>query len=338
MNEINPVLVEVTRGDTVECRHHGAAAVADVDGTLVAAWGDVERPIYARSAIKPMQALPLLESGAAERFGVSDAEIALACASHSGEAVHVAGLGAWLERMDIGPEALECGAHLPLEANAAEAMIRSGETPTAVHNNCSGKHTGFLATARHLGEPLDGYSRPDHPVQQRVMAVLSDLGGQDLSTTPRGIDGCGIPVIGMALAAIARAAARMARPDTLGRARGDAARRVFAAMTGNPHLVAGRGRFDTVAMQAAAGAFAVKTGAEGVHIAILPEPGLGVALKIDDGAKRGSDTAMAALLDHVGGGLACSAKTALWPFLQGPVRNRAGLQVGVVRPAPGWPE
>jgi L-asparaginase II len=337
MSETNPILVEVIRGDAVECRHNGAAAVADADGTLVAAWGNVEQPVYARSAIKPMQALPLLESGAAERFAVSDAEIALACASHSGEGVHVAGVGAWLERLGINPGALECGAHPPLEANTADAMTRAGETPTAVHNNCSGKHTGFLATALHLGESLDGYVLPDHPVQQRIAAVLSDLGDQDLSTAPRGVDGCGIPVIGMTLAAIARAAARMARPETLGRGRSDAARRVFAAMTQNPYLVAGRGRFDTVAMQAAAGAFAVKTGAEGVHIAILPEPGLGVALKIDDGAKRGSDTAMAALLDHVGG-LACSAKTALWPFLQRSVQNRAGVQVGIVRPAPGWPD
>lgn len=327
----NPVLVHVTRGGEVESSHRGAAAVVDPDGGVVAAWGDVERPVYPRSAVKPVQVLPLIETGAAERFSVGDAEIALAAASHSGEPEHVALVEAWLERLGLGPGDLECGPHAPIDEAAAADLVRAGREPSPLHNNCSGKHAGFLATALHLGEKTAGYVKPGHPVQRRLAEVLSDMGGVDLEGAPVGSDGCGIPVIAMPLRAMALAMARLANPDGLAPDRAAACRRVFGAMAAHGRLVAGRGRFDTLAIDAGCGAFVVKTGAEGVYVAAMD--GLGVALKIDDGAKRASETAMAAILEYLG---VLDGILALDPYLDGIVLNRPGDRVGAVRPAPGW--
>ena len=335
MGRLNPVFVEVTRGDMVESRHRGAAAVVDADGSVVHAWGDVERPVYSRSAIKPLQALPLVETGAAERFAVSDAEIALACGSHGGAPEHVRPVAAWLERIGLAPGDLECGTHPPMDPAAAGALVRAGEDPSPLHNNCSGKHAGFLTTAVHLGEATAGYVRPDHPVQKRIERVLADLGGVALEGAARGTDGCGIPVIAMPLTAIARAMARLADPRGLAPARAAAVRRLVAAMTGHPDLVAGRERFDTVAIEAGRGAFVVKIGAEGVYVAAVASLGLGVALKIDDGARRAAETAMAVLLRHLGA-LDAKAQAALKPYLDRPVPDRAGVRVGSVGVAKGW--
>lgn len=331
----NPILVEVTRGEGTESRHRGAAAVFDSQGRAVASWGDIERPVFPRSAVKPLQVLPLIESGAAEAFGVSDAEIALACASHSGEPEQVALVAAWLGRLGLGTGALECGAHPPTNAEAAEALIRAGEAPSALHNNCSGKHCGMIATALHLGEPVAGYVRPEHPVQRRVRALLGELGGVDLSSALVAVDGCSIPTIAMPLAALARAMARFADPEGLAPARAAAARRVQAAMAAHPRLVAGSGRFCTVVLEATGGAALVKTGAEGVICAALPGARLGLALKIDDGAGRAAEVATAALLRHLGAfdsrqwaAVAAVARPAL--------RNRNDIVVGEVRPAEGW--
>lgn len=327
----NPVLVHVTRGGEVESSHRGAAAVVDPDGGVVAAWGDVARPVYPRSAVKPVQVLPLIETGAAERFSVGDAEIALASASHSGEPEHVALVEGWLERLGLGPGDLECGPHAPIDEAAAADLVRAGREPSPLHNNCSGKHAGFLATALHLGEETAGYVKPGHPVQRRLAEVLSDMGGVDLEGAPVGSDGCGIPVIAMPLRAMALAMARLANPDGLAPDRAAACRRVFGAMAAHGRLVAGRGRFDTLAIDAGCGAFVVKTGAEGVYVAAMD--GLGVALKIDDGAKRASETAMAAILEYLG---VLDGILALDPYLDGIVLNRPGDRVGAVRPAPGW--
>jgi len=173
----NPIVVDVTRGDAVESRHRAAAMVVGADGRIVAAWGDIDRPIFPRSAVKPLQALALIETGAAERFAVTDAELALACASHGGEPDHVGRVGAWLSRMGLGPDDLACGPHTAMSEAEARRMARAGETPSRLHNNCSGKHAGFLAAALHLGEPVAGYERPDHPVQRRVLATLTEMGG-----------------------------------------------------------------------------------------------------------------------------------------------------------------
>jgi len=295
-----PFVVEVLRGDLVESCHRGIGTVMDARGTVIHAWGDTSRHIYPRSAIKPLQAIPLIESGAANAYSLSEAELALACASHNGETVHTHAVAAVLERIGCDPQDLECGAHRPYDIGAMDDLVRANEVPTRLVNNCSGKHAGFLATARHLGEPTAGYTGLDHPVQQRLIAVLEAMGQTNLKDTERGIDGCGIPVTGMPLAGMALALARMADPSDLASPRRQACTRIVKAIMAHPYNLAGRGRFDTLAMEAAPGRFVVKTGAEAVHAAIIPEMGLGVALKIEDGSKRASEVAMATILDQLG--------------------------------------
>ncbi len=331
----NPVLIEVTRGDEVESVHRGAAAIVDARGRLIARWGETDRPIFPRSAVKPIQALPLIETGAAARFGLSDKEIALACASHNGEARHVARIKGWLAQIGLTPRALECGRQIPMSEQAAARLFAMKQRPTPLHNNCSGKHTGFLATARHLGEQTRGYIRAEHPVQQRVAATLAELSEYDLLRAPCGVDGCGIPVRAMPLAALARAMAFLARPDRASPTRVAACERVYAAMVAEPWLVAGSGRFDTLAMQAGEGAFVVKMGAEGVHVAAIRGRNLGIALKIDDGNRRAADVAMAALLRHCG--VIRRDAVQLTVFFSMPVMNNRGERVGTVRPVAGWP-
>lgn len=328
-----PVLVEVTRGGMVESRHRGHAAVADGNGRIVAAWGDPGTTVFPRSSIKPLQALPLIESGAAARFGLDDAELALACASHAGEPRHVERVGRWLARLGLSAGDLECGTHAPTDPESSAQLIRADEPPSALHNNCSGKHAGFLTVARHLGEPTLGYIRPEHPVQRRLERILTEMGGADLTAAPRGFDGCGIPVMGMPLGALATAMARFAKPEGLSAERAEAARRIAAAMARHPYLVSGRGRFDSEIMEAANGAALVKGGAEGVHVAALPGLGLGVALKIEDGgAGRASQPAMAALLERLGA-VAGWGRAVIAAWRERPVLNAAGREVGAVRAA-----
>ncbi|MDP6574146.1 MAG: asparaginase [Rhodospirillales bacterium] len=330
MDKASPVLVEVTRGEAVESHHRGVVAVADAGGAIVAAWGDTERAVYPRSAIKPLQALPLIETGAAEGFALGDAEIALACASHNGEAEHVAGIAAWLERVSLAADDLECGAQSPLGREAALARVRAGDAPSALTNTCSGKHAGFLTTALHLGEETAGYIKRGHAVQRRVAETLAEMTGCDVATAPVAIDGCGIPTFAVPLAAVARAMARLAAPDSLAPPRAAAARRIVAAMTAHPGLVAGRGRYDTAVMEAGRGAFVVKSGAEGFHAAIMPGLGLGCALKIEDGAGRAAEVAMTAVLRHLGV-LDDHARTEMVDYLERPLVNWSGKRVGVIR-------
>ena len=331
----NPLTVEVTRGDMVESRHRGAAVVMDREGKIVHAWGDGRRVVFPRSAVKPVQALVLVETGAAEAFDVADKELALASASHSGMPEHISAVSNWLKRIGLGPGDLECGGHEPLNPDAAKGLVQSGESFGPVHNNCSGKHTGMMTTAKHLGEPVSGYAKPGHPVQERLRVLLAEMGGADLTRAPEGMDGCGIPVFGMPLAAVAVAMARMADPGNLDDGRAGACRRIIGAMTAHPFLVAGPDRFDTVAMEAAKGRFVVKAGAEGMYGAILPGLGLGVALKIDDGAKRAAEVVMAAVLDHLGV-LDEKAAKAMGKYLDAPVMNSPGNRVGQIRMKDGW--
>jgi L-asparaginase II len=334
---VNPIVVEVTRGGMVESRHRAAAAVVDAGGAVIHAWGDVDRPVYGRSALKPLQALPLIETGAADRYAIGPAEIALACASHNGEPRHVDLVTQWLARIGCSVDDLECGSHLPFLETSVEALMAAGRKPDARYNNCSGKHTGFLATARHLGEPTKGYIRYEHPVQQRVLGVLEQLTGLHLGDAPRGIDGCGIPVIGIPLGHTAMAMARLADPDDhLPAARAAAARRILAAMAAEPFLVAGTGRFCTKVLEVAGAKVALKTGAEGVYAAALPTLGLGVALKIDDGAGRAAEVAMGRILRHLDL-LTADEEQALAEALTPPVHNRAGRETGRIRIAADSP-
>lgn len=326
----NPVMVEVTRGEQVESRHRAAAAVVRADGGLTETWGDVETPVFTRSSIKPLQALPLLETGAAERFAVDDAELALACASHGGEPKHVARVAAWLERLGLSERDLTCGPHAPLTPSAADALVRSGEPPCRLHNNCSGKHAGFLTTALFLREPAMGYGGAVHPVQLRVKRVLAQVADGRLDAMPVAVDGCNVPTFALPLRSLALAMARMARPSVLGRLRADAATRIIGAMTAHPDLVGGEERFDSRIMAAAAGTLVVKGGGEAVHTAILVERGLGIALKIDDGGRRAAECLMAALLlRHAEPEPALAA--VLGETAAASVRNTAGARVGTIR-------
>jgi L-asparaginase II len=332
----NPVLVEVRRGGVVESLHRGAAAVYDSTGARVAAWGDVDTPVFPRSTVKLLQAVPFLETGAADICQANFNELALACASHGGERAHVAVARAWMERLGLQEAHLACGAHMPYDEEASAALLRAGEPPSALHNNCSGKHLGMLSTAIANDEPLDTYYEPDHPVQRRVRDVLSDLTGEDLAQAPLGIDGCSVPTWGITLSGLARAMARVADPRGLKVARQSAIRRLRNAVARNPFMVAGTGRFCTALIGRKGTEVFVKGGAEGTYVAALYELGVGVALKIDDGAKRGAEVALAAILRYLEV-LDDAEWDALADFAAPRLLNRAGRQVGEVRTVAGWP-
>jgi L-asparaginase II len=326
----NPILVEVLRGGLVESRHRGAVAVADAAGRLALSIGDVERPVYPRSAIKALQALPLIESGAADRFGLGIEELALACASHGGEPGHVATAERMLARAGLDVSALECGAHWPIHQPTAQALARSGGQAGAVHNNCSGKHSGFLCTACAMGVQPSNYVKPEHPVQREVRSVLENLTGAALTPDVCAVDGCSVPTWAMPLATLARGFARFATGQGLAPERAKAAARLRAACVENPWHVAGTGRFCTEVMQALGARAFVKTGAEGVYCAALPEQGLGIAIKCDDGAGRATEVATAAVLSRfLTSGEDCAA---LARFVRPRLRNWNGITVGELRP------
>jgi L-asparaginase II len=325
----NPILVEVTRGPLVESRHRGAVAVVDAGGRLLLGLGETGRPVFPRSAIKPMQAVPMIETGAADAFGFGDAELALACSSHSAEPEHVAVARRMLERAGLDVGALECGAHPPVSEAAMRAILAEGGSWNALHNNCSGKHAGMVATARHLGEDHRGYVASDHPVQRRVRAVLEELTGERLGPERCGIDGCSLPNWAISLGGLALGYARLVTGRGLARERKRAGERLIRAAMSEPFMVAGTGRFCTRLMQAVEGVFA-KTGAEGVYCAAIPQPGIGIAIKMDDGAGRAAEVTLAGVLI----GLMPDAQTELTPLSRTTLRNVRGLAVGEVRPAP----
>ncbi len=331
----NPGLVELTRGGRIESAHRGAFAIVTAAGDVVASCGDIDRPVFVRSAAKPLQALALVETGAADAAGLTPVELALACGSHGGEPCHVGCAAAWLGRLGLDESALVCGPHPPLDPQAAADLVRAGKPPTPIHNNCSGKHAGFLTVARHLGFSLAGYGDPDHRLQRRVRRDVEELGEVRLGEDMVGVDGCGVAAFAVPLRALALAFARLARPNGLPPRRAEAASRLISAMSAHPGMVAGRGRFDTAAIRASAGRIVSKGGAEGVHAAALTDAGLGVALKIDDGGKRASEAAMAALLLAYAGADAAT-RSCLGGYARQILRNTAGAAVGELRPAAGW--
>jgi L-asparaginase II len=301
---MNPILVNVMRGGTVESMHRGALAVVDADGTVGAALGDIDRPVFPRSAVKLLQALPLVESGAADQLDLNDDELALACSSHNGEEAHVRTAMRMLAKAGLDESALECGTHWPKHDGAMRALSRAGREPTALNNNCSGKHAGFLcvACAVHghtgLGEYCRGYGHPDHPVMREVTAALESVTGFQASRAPRATDGCSIPTFGMALRALSRGFARVGTGVGLRPGQAKAAQRLRAAIARSPFMVAGTDRFDTLVMQQLGERVCCKVGAEGVYCAALPTLGLGVAIKIDDGNNsRAAEVVMAAVIE-----------------------------------------
>lgn len=323
---MDPVLVEATRGALVESRHCGAAIVLDADGGTAFSAGDVDRPVYPRSAVKALLALPLVESGAADRLGLTDAEIALACASHAGEPVHVAAASSMLHKAGRDLNTLECGVHWPRD-RVGRALAASGQEATALHNNCSGKHSGFICLACHRGDDPAGYVRPDHPTMRVVTQALAEMTGATLDERNRAVDGCSIPTFAIPLRALALAFARFASGRGMAVDRAAAVRRIRVAVAANPVMVGGTDSFDTELMTALGDRVFSKGGAEGVHCLAIPELGLGVALKCDDGAGRAAEVAAAALLHRLLGG------DVLAGFARRTLTNWNGVAVGALRPA-----
>jgi len=325
----NPVLVEVMRGSLVESRHRGAVAVADAQGCSVFTVGEATAPVFPRSAIKALQALPLVEQGAAERYGFGDEELALACASHSGEPAHVAGVVRMLAKAGLSPSALRCGAHFPMSQAAAAEVARAG-APSALHNNCSGKHAGFLCLACALGLETAEYFRPEHPVQRQVRVVLEDFTGAVLGEECCAIDGCSVPTWAVPLENLAYGFAKFGTGHGLAPERARAAARLRQACARQPWYVAGTGRFCTEIMQGFGARVFVKTGAEGVYCGALPDQRLGIAIKCDDGAGRAAQAIVAAVIARFVP-LAAAERAALAPFLRPVLRNWNGIEVGTIR-------
>lgn len=322
-------MIELRRGDMRESLHRGHAVICDAHG-VVEAWGKPSQIVFPRSSCKMIQALPLIESGAADAAGLTDRQLALACASHSGSAMHVRAVGDWLAGLDLAEGDLRCGSHMPGDAAEHRRLLCSDEAPCQLHNNCSGKHAGFLTLNRHLRGGSE-YVEPGHPVQQAFKTAFEEV--TDETSPGYGIDGCSAPNWASSLEGLARAMARFANPGT--DRRGQAMRRLVDAMRAHPDMVAGEGRSCTALMRAMGGAVAIKTGAEAVFVAILPQQGLGVALKISDGATRASEAAITALLIHLGA--LNAADPVAQRYLNGPIVNWRGLKTGELRCAPGFP-
>ena len=319
----NPIIAEVTRGGIVESRHMGAYAVVNGEGKIVKSAGDFATPIFPRSAIKAFQCVPLIESGAADHFGFTEEEIALACSSHNGEPEHVRVARSMLQKARSGEEHYECGAHWPSEIHARHDVVRGGGEALQVHNNCSGKHAGMLALARQLGADSKDYVKIDHPVQQAVARTIAEYCDVDVGDLAWGIDGCSVPTWAYPLSNMALGFAKLTETPT--------GKRIIAAVRKHPFMVAGTGRFDTKLMEAVPRVF-VKTGAEGVYCGCIPHANIGIALKCDDGAGRAAETAMAALLASLDVWTA-EEKATLQSFTHSDLTNWRKIHVGEVHAA-----
>lgn len=328
MRDSEPIpMVEVWRGDRIESLHRGDAVVVDARGGVVAAFGDPGRVIYPRSACKMVQALPLIESGAADASGLRSEELALACASHQGSARHARAVSQWLDRLGLMESDLRCGPQEPSDRQTRHKLLLAGESYSQLHNNCSGKHAGFLTLNRFL-EGRSNYIEPDHPVQCLVRDAFESMTGEKISGVA--IDGCSAPNFATSLIGLATAMARMADPSALTAARANAANRLLLAMASHPQLIGGTGRACTELGVALAGRAVVKTGAEGVFVAILRERGLGIALKIEDGGQRAAEAAIAGLL--VRSRELPEAHPMVEKRLFAPIRNRRQIVTGRLHP------
>jgi L-asparaginase II len=358
----NPVLVEVRRGAIVEAVHRGSIVALEPNGKIITELGDINFLTSTRSAIKPFQAIPFITSGAADRFNISGRELAMVCASHSGESYHTKTVATLLERIGLDETHLRCGAHPPYHEPTARQLEREGIKFTQIHNNCSGKHTGMLAICVQRNLATDDYTSKDHPVQREIISIFTRLAGLD-ENIPTAIDGCSAPTFSVPLQSLALGFARLIeasanydRVAEIGSAslfqvehldpqfaeaarrvmHAIAARRIVAAMTAHPEMVAGTARLDTDLMQTARGTLICKIGAEAVHcLGVLPcakyPRGLGIAIKIDDGAYRGLNSAVVETLAQLGL-LDEAQQTELISYHKPTVTNHRGLEVGEIRP------
>ncbi|THD85340.1 asparaginase [Aliigemmobacter aestuarii] len=325
-------MAELWRGGMLESTHSGHAVICDETGHIVEAWGDPEAVIFPRSSCKMLQALPLIESGAAQAAGLTDAQLALACASHQGAGLHVGMVTRWLADLGLSEADLRCGAHEPYDRAERDRLICAHEAPCQCHNNCSGKHSGFLTLTKHLKAGPE-YVELDHPVQRAVKAAFEEV--TDEASPGYGIDGCSAPNFATTVHGLARAMAAFAAAPEGGSARQAAMHRLTRAMAAHPELVAGEGRACTELMRAMDGRVAIKTGAEAVFVAIIPERKMGIALKIVDGGTRASEAAICALLVRLG--VLDPDHPATLKRLNAVQKNWRGFETGIVKAAPGFP-
>lgn len=335
-----PALVEVTRGPIVESRHRGHLIAVDANGKKITSLGAPETVTFIRSSGKPFQAIPLVANGAADHFGFTEQEIAIACGSHSGEPIHVETVRSMLKKIGLGESALKCGVHEPFSVEAARELARNQQMPSVLQNNCSGKHAGMLALARHLGAPTETYDQPSHPVQGSILQTVTTFSGAPPEAIALGTDGCGVPVFGLSVRSMALMYARLVQPspDFPPPIR-DACARLVKAMIAFPEMVGGtKDRLDTELIRAAKGRLISKIGAEGVYtVGVLPcldwPNGLGFAVKIEDGDdRRARPPAVIEALRQLGV-LGEDEQSALQSYSPSPITNRRGERVGEARAA-----
>ena len=326
-------LVDVTRGPAVESVHAVAACAVDARGREMLVLGDVDVPIFLRSSAKPFIAGAIVASGAAAHYDLDDREIAVICASHNGEAFHVETVRGILQKIGLDESDLRCGAHAPAYEPAAAQLAAQGRAPSAIHNNCSGKHAGILAMCRHLGVEHASYLEVDNPAMRRILAFCARLSDDDATRWPVGVDGCGIPAYATPLRRAALAFARLATLEGLAREDASALERVRRAMAAEPAYVGGTGRFDSALIATTRGRVVCKAGAEGVHGDALVREGAGLVLKVVDGNRRATPPAAIALLGAMNA-LEPDELAALGPFARTEVRNVSGRVVGAIGPRP----
>ncbi|HYF08283.1 MAG TPA: asparaginase, partial [Acetobacteraceae bacterium] len=293
-------LADVWRGPAVESVHHGIAVVADAEGRIVLSLGDPDFATFPRSSLKPFQAIALVETGAADALSLTEEHLALACASHRAEDFHVALVRDWLGRLGLDENALACGPDLPRGGADQAAVLRAGGAPSRVFHNCSGKHCGFLSVAKRISAPVAGYQDPAHATQRLYLDVFSEFLGRDAATLPRGTDGCSLPALALSVADMARAAARFAAAEAAGEERRAAIRRLQAAMRAHPDHLSGRDQATSRIVHATGGRVLLKSGAEGFVVGFVPDRGLGLAVKVADGATRAKMGVLAALISRLG--------------------------------------
>ena len=332
---MNPVLVNRWRGNAIESRHRGSVAVVEASGQVFAALGDVQRAVFPRSAIKFLQAIPFVESGAVDAFSLDDRHIALSCSSHNGEPIHAGLAQDWLERIGCNHDDLECGAELPLHKATQFELMAQGRGPQRHHHNCSGKHLGFLSTCKQAGDATQDYRLYNHVAQQRWFEVLESVTNTRVAQLPWGYDGCAIPTLALPLQRIALAMARFGVPSRFEGERRTAVERIHAAITTNPYMVAGQERLCTSLMERLAPKILVKVGADGVYTAVIPEHELGVAIKIDDGNDAAARVALGAVLKTLGV-LAPEESKALGEYFRPSVNNSRGETIGRIEPSSDW--
>ena len=321
-------MAEVWRGPLLESLHLGHAVVCDASGQIVRSWGDPDAVIYPRSSAKMIQALPLMTSGAAAKYGLTSEQLALACASHNGAHIHTDRVNTWLGQLGLADADFRCGPQEPADIPARNELIKTDQSPCQVHNNCSGKHAGFLTLNQHLGAGPE-YVDVDHPVQQACLSAFEEVTGMD--SPGYGIDGCSAPNFATSVHGLARAMGWFASAHTRSDRASEGAAQLVSAMATHPELVAGETRACTNLMRAMGGRVAIKTGAEAVFVAILPEQQLGVALKIVDGATRASECAIATIL--VGLGVLEVDHPETRKYMNAPLLNRRGIDCGAIRSA-----